>query len=96
MGSDDASLGGQPESPRTGAVLPPCLATTSPSACGTGATGCNSPAFGLPLENVKIGDTTDSVEARVSCAGAVQKRHRSNSWQPAHRHTMGRSHAAPP
>jgi opacity protein-like surface antigen len=40
--------------------------TTAFSACGAGAVGCNSPTLGAALERVKIGDTTDSVEARVS------------------------------
>jgi opacity protein-like surface antigen len=35
-----------------------CAAPTTP--------GCQAPAVGLPLENVRFGDTTDSISARVS------------------------------
>jgi outer membrane immunogenic protein len=40
--------------------------TTAFSPCSSASVGCNSAAVGTPLERVKIGDTTDSVEARVS------------------------------
>jgi outer membrane immunogenic protein len=40
--------------------------TTGFSACGAGNPGCFSAAVGTPLERLKLGDTTDSVEARVS------------------------------
>ena len=40
--------------------------TTAFSACAGSTPGCPFGAVGIPLERVKIGDTTDSVEARVT------------------------------
>ena len=40
--------------------------TTAFSACAGSTPGCVFGAVGLPVERVKIGDTTDSVEARVT------------------------------
>jgi opacity protein-like surface antigen len=41
--------------------------TTAYSSCSSvNTTGCNSGALGLPLENVRFSDTTDTIELRVS------------------------------
>jgi outer membrane immunogenic protein len=40
--------------------------TTAFSGCSSNVTGCNSAHLGTPVENVRFGDTTDTIEMRVS------------------------------